>query len=69
MGNDGSRRLFAGAIDTAQVERRALSAEEVLALTCLRRTPTIAATPARSVPTPDGEPATFDIAVTNNDMP
>ena len=54
MGNDGSKRLFAGLIDEAFLDARALSATEVLALTCLRQPPTVAATPAVSAPTPAG---------------
>jgi hypothetical protein len=67
LGNDGSCRLFTGALDTVLFDARALSADEMLALTCLHRPASIVATPARSAPTSTGQTATFDIAVTNND--
>ena len=69
MGNDGSKRLMAGRIDQALLDMRALTDAEIRALTCLRRPPTIAGTPAVSAPTPTGVPASFDIAITNNDLP
>jgi hypothetical protein len=67
MGNDGSKRLFAGLVDEAFFDARALSAAEVFALTCLRHPLTIAATPPSSAPTTSGVPASFDIAINNND--
>jgi hypothetical protein len=67
MGNDGSKRLFAGTIDEAFFDARALAASEILALNCLRQDPTLTATPATSPPTPNGQPATFDVAIQNND--
>jgi hypothetical protein len=67
MGNDGSKRLFAGSIDEAFFDARGLSADEVLRLTCLRHDPTVVATPAVGAPTLPGTPATFDVAVTDND--
>jgi hypothetical protein len=67
MGNDGTKRVFAGAIDDAFLDSRALSADEVMRLTCLRSQATLVGTPAVSAPTPPGVPATFDIALTNND--
>ena len=69
MGNDGSKRLYAGALDSALYDDRALSADEMLALTCIRRPASIAGTPARSAPTATGAMAPFDIAITNNDSP
>ena len=51
MGNDGSKRLFAGLIDEAFFDARALAASEVLALTCLHHPFTVAATPPSSAPT------------------
>jgi hypothetical protein len=67
MGNDGTKRMFSGLIDNAFLESRALSADQVLRLTCLHRQPTVVATPAVSPPTPPGVQVAFDIAVTNND--
>ncbi len=67
MGNDGSKRLFAGLIDEAFFDARALSASEVFALTCLHHPFTVAATPPSSAPTTSGVPASFDIAISNND--
>jgi len=69
MGNDGSKRLMAGRIDQALLDMRALTDAEIRALTCIRRPPTVAGTPAVSAPTPTGVPASFDIAITNNDLP
>jgi hypothetical protein len=67
MGNDGSKRLFAGLIDEAFFDARALSATEVLGLTCLHHPFTVAGTPPSSAPTTSGVPASFDIAISNND--
>ena len=67
MGNDGSKRLFAGLIDEAFFDARALAANEVLALTCLHHPFTVAGTPPSSAPTTSGVPASFDIAISNND--
>ncbi len=67
MGNDGSKRLFAGLIDNAFFDARALSADEVMQLTCVHQPATVVGTPAISSPTQPGVPATFDIAVKNND--
>ena len=67
MGNDGSKRLFQGLVDEAFFDARALSASEVFALTCLRHPLTVAATPPACAPTTSGVPASFDIAITNND--
>lgn len=69
MGNDGSKRLMAGRIDQALLDMRALTDAEIRALPCVRRPATVAATPAVSAPTPTGVPASFDIAITNNDLP
>jgi hypothetical protein len=66
MGNDGSERRFDGLIDNAFFDGRALAANEVLALTCVPRQPTMVTTPHTSAPTPANVPASFDIAVTNN---
>jgi len=67
MGDDGSKRLFAGLIDEAFFDARALAASEVFALTCLRHPFTVAATPPSGAPTTSGVPASFDIAISNND--
>jgi hypothetical protein len=67
IGNDGSKRLWAGLIDNAFLSARALSASEVLALTCVRRPFSLAVSPADSPPTTAGAVATFDVAITNND--
>src|SRR5205085_12557580 len=69
MGNDGSKRVFSGRIDNAFLDARALSSDEVLKLTCLHNAPTVTATPAISMPTPAGDTASFDIAISNNDSP
>lgn len=69
MGNDGSKRLFAGRIDQALVDRRALAPAEIAGLTCVRRDPTVVATPTSSPPTPANTPFPYDIAITNNDSP
>jgi hypothetical protein len=69
MGNDGSHRLFNGRIDNAFFADRALSAGEIIALTCVHHDATVVGTPPMSVPTNPGVPATFDIAVSNNDSP
>jgi len=65
MGNDGSERRFAGSIDSALFTTHALTADEILALTCFPRSPTVTMTPAMAS-TPPGVPTRFDIAATNN---
>lgn len=65
MGNDGSERRFAGSIDSALFTTHALTADEILALTCFPRTPTVTMTPG-SASTPPGVPTRFDIVTTNN---
>ena len=67
MGNDGSRRLWAGSIDNAFFDARALSADEIFALTCVHRPQSLTASPMASAPTPLGASANFDVALTNND--
>ncbi|MDB4982531.1 MAG: hypothetical protein JWM82_3283, partial [Myxococcales bacterium] len=69
MGNDGSERRLDGLMDTTLFDGRAESADEILALTCIRHDPTLIATPAVSAPTPANTPAAFDIAITNRDTP
>jgi hypothetical protein len=69
MANDGSERRFDGLMDTAFFDTRALAANEVMALTCIRGTPTVAGSPAMSAPTLPGTPASFDIAITNHSSP
>jgi hypothetical protein len=69
IGNDGSERRFAGAIDSALFATHALTADEIQALTCLAtEPPTMVATPTEVTTTP-GVPATFDIALTNHSVP
>jgi len=68
MGNDGSERRFAGTIDNMSFATRALTADEVLALTCVPQEPSISFTPATPAPTPPGVPTTLDIAITNNNV-
>ncbi|HET6147012.1 MAG TPA: LamG domain-containing protein [Polyangia bacterium] len=69
IGNDGFQRRFDGLIDNAFFDRRAATADEVLALTCIRGAPSVVGTPAISAPTPPNTPATFDIAVSSASTP
>ncbi len=69
MGNDGSRRLFRGRIDNARVDTRALSASEVLQLTCVRGPLTVSASPAISAPTLPGAAANYQLTLTSHDSP
>ena len=69
MGNDGSKRLMSRTHRPGAAGHARPTDAEIRALTCLRRPPTIAGTPAISAPTPVGIPASFDIAITNNDLP
>jgi hypothetical protein len=67
VGNDGSERRFAGAIDSAVFATHAFTADQVLALTCFPVSPSIAVTPANgALSAPPGSPATIDIALTNH---
>ena len=65
MGNDGSERRFSGAIDSALFATHALTADEVLALTCLPAAPTMVVTPD-SPTAVAGEAALIDAAITNH---
>lgn len=65
IGNDGSERRFAGAIDSALFTTHALTADEVLALTCFPQSPSLVVTPTSPM-TPPGVPATIDLALTNH---
>lgn len=65
IGNDGAGRRFDGAIDEAVFDLRALTAPQVLALTCIPAAPRVVATADRSAPALPDEPVAFDIAVTN----
>ena len=69
IGNDGFQRRFDGSIDNAFLDRRAATADEVLALTCLRGAPSVVGTPAVSAPTPANTPASFDIAISSGSTP
>jgi hypothetical protein len=66
MGNDGSERRFAGAIDSTLFATHALTAAQVQALLCTRfASPTVTVTPANGASTPAGVPLVFDYAITN----
>lgn len=65
MGNDGSERRYNGAIDSALFTTHALTADEVLALTCFPQFPTMVVTPQAPTAAP-GEPARIDLAITNH---
>lgn len=69
MGNDGSQRLFRGAIDNVSLDARALSPSEIQGLLCVRGAPTLVASPSVSAPTAPGTPAVYDITIQNNDSP
>jgi hypothetical protein len=69
IGNDGSERRFDGLIDNVIFEGRALTNAEVLALTCFRSPATLVVSPLTNDSTPPGATATFDLAVTNHDLP
>lgn len=65
MGNDGSERRYSGNIDSALFATHALTADEVLALTCFPQSPSMVVNPT-STSTPAGVPATIDVALTNH---
>ena len=66
IGNDGSERRFDGAIDEVVFDLHALTAQQMLRLTCIPADASVVATPATSAPTPPDVTASFDIAVTNH---
>jgi hypothetical protein len=67
IGNDGSERRFSGAIDSVLFATHAITAQQMLALTCLRSLqPTVRVTPSGTGSTPPGVPLVFDYAMTNN---
>lgn len=65
MGNDGSERRYNGAIDSTLFTTHALTADEVLALTCFPQPATMVVTPQSPTAAP-GEPARIDLAFTNH---
>ena len=68
IGNDGSERRFSGAIDSALFATHALTADELLALTCLTERPTVVVTPPVQTTAP-GVSVAFDVAATNHNPP
>ena len=68
MGNDGSERRFNGTIDDITFATHALTAAEVLQLTCLSQPPTVSV-PSELPVVPAGTPVPFDVAVTNHNPP
>jgi len=68
MGNDGSERRFNGTIDAVSFATHALTAAEVLELTCLSQPPTVSI-PSELPTLPAGTPIPFDVAVTNHNPP
>jgi concanavalin A-like lectin/glucanase superfamily protein len=69
IGNDGAGRRFDGAVDDAVFDLRALTAQQVLELTCIPVAPLVVATPGTTAPTLPDVPVAFDIAVTNRNPP
>src|SRR5262249_39811333 len=67
MGNDGSERRFDGAIDSTLFATHALTADEMLALLCFPRPPTLVVTPDAIGSISPGTPVAIDVAVTNHD--
>ena len=65
IGNDGAERRFSGAIDGALFATHALGGDEIAALQCVPRPPTMVVTPTELVTAP-GEAATIDLALTNH---
>jgi hypothetical protein len=68
MGNDGSERRFNGTLDNITFATHAMTAAEVLQLTCLPQLPTVSVPSALPV-VPAGTPVPIDIALTNNNPP
>src|SRR5678816_2252141 len=68
MGNDGSERRFNGTIDNVAFATHAMTATEVLQLTCLPQQPTVSV-PSELPVVPAGTPVLVDIALTNNNPP
>lgn len=68
MGNDGSERRFSGTIDGVTFATHALTADEVLQLTCLSQRPTVAVV-SELPPAPVGVPVAIDVALTNHNPP
>ncbi|MBC7976140.1 MAG: LamG domain-containing protein, partial [Myxococcales bacterium] len=66
MGNDGSERRFAGSIDSTLFTTHAITADQVLALLCVRPAQPTVIFPSSPVETPAGVPVAFEISLTNN---
>ncbi len=69
MGNDAFFRRFEGVIDNVWFDTQAAPPDVVRGLTCVRRAPTLVASPASSPPLPHDTPFTYDIRLTNNNSP
>jgi hypothetical protein len=69
MGNDANRRRLEGKLDNAFFDTRALSAGEILALTCVHQPATLVVDPTPGPTVPAGTPVTYDIQITNHDPP
>jgi Concanavalin A-like lectin/glucanases superfamily len=68
MANDGSERRFSGTIDNITFATHAMTAAEVLQLTCLPQQPTVTV-PSELPSVPAGTPIAVDVALTNHDPP
>ncbi len=69
LGNDADGRRFSGMIDSVWLNTLAAPPETVPVIACVHHTPTLTLTPGTSPATPPGTPATFDLAITNNNDP
>jgi Concanavalin A-like lectin/glucanases superfamily len=65
IGNDMDGRQFKGILDEIWLNNLAAPADAVKGLTCIRKAPVAALTPATTPATPTNTPVTFDLAITN----
>ena len=67
IGNDGNKRRFEGTIDKVLFDTKALTAESIAQLQCLRHPPAVTVSPVKSEPVQPGTPVTYELTITNKD--
>src|SRR5262249_49137139 len=65
IANDADGRQFKGIVDGVWLNTLAAPADVIQGLTCIRRPPVVAVSPAMSPPQVAGAQGSFDVAVTN----
>ncbi len=69
VGNDVRARRIEGTVDSLFFATRAATASTIAGLTCLRKPPTLVATPAMSAPVQPGTTVPFSLTLTSHNSP